>query len=119
MQQAEAELSNHVKKNLIQEMQVANPSPNFCQICRCSFDSYVEHIADRTHSRSLAQKQGNKWILEICNAVARKDKQIRKVEKETNEEDRGSPKEEKATKRQPRGMTRVKKKTTSAKQCYS
>lgn len=99
---------------LIQDMQVVNPTPNFCQICRSSFDSYIEHIADRTHSRTLTQKQGNKWILETCNTVVRRKKQIRKVEKETTEEEKISRKEEKVGKRQPRSMTRVKKKAPSA-----
>lgn len=96
-------------------MHVVNPSPNFCQICRCSYDSYIEHIADRKHSRTLAQKPGNKWILETCSDVARRDERIRKMEKETKEEDRGSRKEEKAGKRQPRGMKRVQRKLPPAK----
>jgi hypothetical protein len=53
---------------------VVRPTPNFCQICRSSYECYVQHIAERNHARALAQRQSNRWILEICKAMARREK---------------------------------------------
>lgn len=77
---------------------MVNPNPNFCQICRHSYEDYSEHIREKNHGRALAQTQGNRWILETCAAMGRKEKLIKK-------EGKG-----RASKTQPRGMTRVKKK---------
>lgn len=49
--------------------------------------------------RTLGQAVGNRWIVDVCGDMARKEKQIKKQQ--------GG----KAEKTQPQRMTRVKKKT--------
>ena len=62
-------------------LNMVNPTFNFCQVCKASYDDYLSHINDKIHKKLMNQTTGNEYITDICKSMLHKEKMIKKQQK--------------------------------------
>lgn len=57
----ELELSGEDKLSLV------SPNSNYCQVCKTSFESYIDHIKEELHEKNIKACMANDYIMDLSD----------------------------------------------------